>query len=432
MGAVDWPAAYERFLPRFERYVGAARLVLCGFSACIDSRFSLGLLADQLGRLPDAAAEDFVGRLVARAAAGIGGEFREEWPEGPALLAATAPPQTAFGGTGSHIAWALGTLGASGLVALADRSAFTLDHVDPSILIAEQGRATPASAATRRGDPRPPIHVFEYDAGRPLAGHIPPRSSRIIVRFEDPGLEHDADFDQLSVDLAGSAGSAVVSGFNGVALADMAAETARIGALVDAWRARGVATVHLELAGYATAAARDSMLARMAPRVTSLGMSLSELRALAPGPGDIADRLIGLGEDFGLRRVTVHADEWAASVTLDDAELERDALMAGALLASSRAAAGLPIHPRQTPPGARFEDPPVAPAQGRGRWRLVAVAAPHLRCPQTTLGLGDTFTGGCLLALGSLQGAAIAAAERIVYPGTTTSIGSRSIHGLSL
>ncbi len=432
MSEADWPAAYERFLPRFERYIAASRLVLCGFSACIDGRFSLAMLADQIGRLPTAEAKDFVARLIARAAAGIGGEFREDWPEGPVLLAAAAPPRTAFGGTGSHIAWALGTLGGSGLVALADRSAFTLDHVHPSILIAEDGNAVPASQATRRGAPRLPIHVFEYDAGRPLAGHVPPRSSRIIVRFDDPGLEHDDDFDRLSVALAPSAGSAVVSGFNGVALQDIAGETARIGALVDAWRARGVATVHLEMAGYATTEARDAMLARLAPRVTSLGMSLSELGALVPGPGDIADRLIGIGEDFGLSRVSVHADEWAASATLDDPQLERDALMAGALLASSRAAAGLPVHPRRLADGAQFLDLPLAPIQHRGSWSIVAVAAPHLRSPQTTLGLGDTFTAGCLLALGSKDGTAIAADERIVYPGTTTSIGSRIIHGPSL
>ncbi|SHE52114.1 ADP-dependent phosphofructokinase/glucokinase [Kaistia soli DSM 19436] len=432
MSEADWQAGYERFLPRFERYVGAARLVLCGFSACIDSRFSLAALADQLGKLPTPEAEDFVGRLLARAAAGVGGEFREEWPAGPALLASVAPPVTAFGGTGPHIAWALGTLGASGLVALADRSAYTLGHVDRSILLAEGDRAVPASEATRRGLPRPPIHVFEYHAGRPMAGRVPPRSSRIIVRFEDPGLEHDPDFDRLSVALAGDAGAAVVSGFNGVALADMGRETERIGALVDAWRARGVATVHLELAGYATTAARDAMLARLGTRVTSLGMSLSELNALADPAESIEERLIGLGEDFGLRRITVHADEWVASATLDDPALERDALMAGALIASCRAEAGVPIHPRHTPDGAHFLDPPLPVAQRFGRWSVVAVAAPYLRNPKTTLGLGDTFTAGCLLALASKGGAAIAADERIVYPGNATKIGSRSIHGTCL
>ncbi len=432
MSEGDWPARYERFLPRFERYIAAARLVLCGFSACIDSRFSLAALADHVGAMPSAAAEDFVGRLLDRAAAGIGGEFREEWPEGPALLAELAPPLTAFGGTGSHIAWALGTLGASGLVALADRSAFTLGHVDRSILLAEGDRAVRAFEATRRGEPRLPIHVFEYDAGTAMAGRVPPRASRTIVRFDDPGLEHDADFDRLSVALAPGAGAAVVSGFNGVALPDMARETARIGALVDAWRTRGVATVHLELAGYATTAARDAMLSRLAPRVTSLGMSLSELNALADPADAIEERLIGLGERFGLRRVCVHADEWMASATLDDAALERDALMAGALLASSRAEAGVPVHPRRTAEGALFLDPPLPDAQCFGPWSVVVAGAPYLRNPKTTLGLGDTFTAGCLLALGSREGAAIAAEERIVYPGTATKIGSRLIHGTCL
>ena len=137
--------------------------------------------------------------------------------------------------------------------------------------------------------------------------------------------------------------------------------------------------------------------------VTSVGMSQAELRRLARD-GSV-DAMVALGERLGVRRLCVHADEWAAAVTRDDAEGELAALMTGSLLAAARAAAGRPVSRAVVPPGARFRDPPFAAGIDVRGWRLVSCSVPYLDLPASTLGLGDTFTAGCLLVLGQDCGA---------------------------
>jgi ADP-dependent phosphofructokinase/glucokinase len=107
-----------------------------------------------------------------------------------------------------------------------------------------------------------------------------------------------------------------------------------------------------------------------------------------------------LGERLGLNRVCVHADHWAASATRGDAETERRALMMGCLLAGTRAANGTPVRPREIDARATFSAPPLPLHSTRGRWSIVSCASPHLEHPAATVGLGDSFTGGCLLILG--------------------------------
>ena len=135
--------------------------------------------------------------------------------------------------------------------------------------------------------------------------------------------------------------------------------------------------------------------------VTSVGMSLSELRVLAPGIPGMRPAMREFAEALRVDRVCVHADDWAASLTRRDPEVEMDALLTGCLLAASRAAAGTPVMPSGLDPDAVFQTLPFATDGEDGDWRFVACAAPFLRSPQTTLGLGDTFTSGCLLALGA-------------------------------
>jgi len=43
---------------------------------------------------------------------------------------------------------------------------------------------------------------------------------------------------------------------------------------------------------------------------------------------------------------------------------------------------------------------PFPERRQHGKWTFVACAAPFLAQPVTTLGLGDSFTAGCLLVLG--------------------------------
>ena len=152
--------------------------------------------------------------------------------------------------------------------------------------------------------------------------------------------------------------------------------------------------------------------------VGSVGMSESEFltlaRTLMPNlEGDIGAGMVAFGECFGFERVCIHADHWAASATLGDPVVEREALMLGCLLSSVRAAAGRPVRPQSIAARAEFHQPPFPDPVGSGRWTLVSCASPYLARPETTLGLGDSFTAGCLLALG--YGVAGAAPVQIAH-----------------
>jgi len=101
-----------------------------------------------------------------------------------------------------------------------------------------------------------------------------------------------------------------------------------------------------------------------------------------------------------LERVCVHADTWAAAVTLNDPAEEELALMAGCAIASARAANGAPAKTIAIATAAEFHPLPFETPVRRGRWTFVACASPYLDRPATTLGLGDSFTAGCLHILG--------------------------------
>ncbi|MCW6508652.1 ADP-dependent glucokinase/phosphofructokinase [Hyphomicrobiales bacterium BP6-180914] len=352
---------------------------------------------------PHAAA--FAALLLGRAEAGVGGEVAVDWPEGPGWLATHVPMVTSLGGTGPHAAWVLSTLGAPALLCLGDRSSFMLEHVPPGILLAEGGRIGLAAEVAPRGVRRPAIFIFEYTAGRAVGPLIPRRSSRIIVRFHNLGLEDDPDFDALTPSLAPQAGAGLLSGYSAVPADDLDRELARTMALGRRWRAAGLQTIHLELAGYDSLDLVERVLASSRGVATSVGMSHSELIAIDGRDGDPAAAMRRLGERTGFDRVCVHADHWAAAVTKRDPDVEMQALMTGCLLASARAEAGKPVLPSALGPSARFHDLPMPEHARHGEWQAVACASPYLERPLTTLGLGDTFTAGCLLALGQERAA---------------------------
>ncbi|HTN96162.1 MAG TPA: hypothetical protein VL101_04230, partial [Nordella sp.] len=96
-----------------------------------------------------------------------------------------------------------------------------------------------------------------------------------------------------------------------------------------------------------------------------------------------------------------HADHWAAAATRREAEMEHQALMMGCLLAGTRATHGVPAYPKDIDARATFGTPPLPPLLRQGAWSVVTCASPYLEHPAATVGLGDSFTGGCLLMLGS-------------------------------
>ncbi len=395
----DWPARYRDLCLRLPDIVARSRLTLCGMSACVDARVEMHDMAPLLEARDPPEAAALASLLQDRAARSVGGEVRLDWDDGPAWLRAHVPVSFALGGTGPHAAWVLSTLGAPTAVALEDRSARMLACLPETLMIAEDSMLRHGRDATARGEARPEIFIFEYTAGLPVGPVVPTRSSRIIVRFNDPGLEHDPAFDRLSRERAGTAGAGLVAGFQCVPPDELDGEVERVGALAREWRVAGLATVHCELAGYDNWSVCADVLERLAGAVTSVGMSHSEFLLLATDP-DLGRGMRALGEAFGLDRVTVHADHWAASATRNDPALEVDALMTGCLVASARADAGRPVVPLQVAAGAAFHAPPFPVPVSMDGWTLVSCPSPYQETPSTTLGLGDSFTGGCLMVLG--------------------------------
>jgi ADP-dependent phosphofructokinase/glucokinase len=139
-----------------------------------------------------------------------------------------------------------------------------------------------------------------------------------------------------------------------------------------------------------------------------MGMSLTELIGLVPDTGSVQEKALRLGDTFGLSRVCVHADEWAMVLTRADADREREALMVGCLLASSRAATGYVGVPRNLPERAGCIAPPFPAFEWRNGWKIICCPTPYIATPAATIGLGDTFLAGTLLVLSaSTRGSSI-------------------------
>lgn len=396
---MDWIDEYRNAATRLDNHVANARLTLCGMSACVDATISLHDAHPLLQAAGPVQAVAFAEALVSRAKAGIGGEIRVEWPEGPNWLDSSLPFRLALGGTGPHAARVLTRLGAPALLALATRSPEQMAVLDPDLHLAHEGRLVDVAQLRPTQPDAAKIYIFEFTAGRLLRDTVLQRSSRIIVRFNDPGLEDDGEFAALSIRLARDAGAGVLSGYNAVGRGDLQGVLACTRSLVVEWRGRGTLLIHLELAGYECDAYRDAVLDGLSGHITSLGLSQSEYEALVPARVPLADGMADLAERLGLERLCVHADNWAATVTTGDVAHEREALLVGCLLASNKAATGQVTRPSRAPVEGIFENPPEFPTS-RGKWKFVAVSAPYLPRPATTLGLGDTFMAGCLLVLG--------------------------------
>ena len=152
--------------------------------------------------------------------------MRVEWPEGPAWLAANVALERSLGGTGPQAAWTLTMLGAPAVVALEDRSARMVACLPPGLMLFEGGEIVRTPGLASRGAPRGDVYIFDYSSGRAVAGVVPTRSSRVIVRLSDPGLEHDDDFDRMSPALAATAGAGLVAGFNAVSPASWISRSA--------------------------------------------------------------------------------------------------------------------------------------------------------------------------------------------------------------
>ena len=105
-----------------------------------------------------------------------------------------------------------------------------------------------------------------------------------------------------------------------------------------------------------------------------------------------------VANQYGARRVIVHADHWALAVHRSDPEHQERVLLTGNMFAAARARNGEPTAVLDPAEEAIYtHNLPSLVAIDDG-WQATCVPAPHLRRPAGTIGLGDTFTAGVLLA----------------------------------
>lgn len=398
--SIDWARAYDRLVDGIPTVVADATRLVTGFAVCLDRRIDLHAVAPILADRPEVGAQRLFAELMARAKAGRGGEMLVgDWPDGPSFFDPhTLPGGTAIGGTSAQAAWTLAAIGAPSLLALGE--------VGPEELAALHAGIGLAESETTVGSPRrrwPALHdkpahyIVEYTAGRSLPGFVAERSTRIIVRFADEALHEDAMFDRWVAANGHQLRAGLLSSPNTIPLAELPVALERLSGAARAWRRSGLSVVHLELGAYPWPGTLDATLESLAPEVTSIGLNQNELRGLVPGD-DPVEQADELSRWLGVDRLVVHADGWALAVTRGDAGVEMDALAMGCLLAASRAEAGQPSLRPHVPHGASFDPPPAPPvAQLSDGRRVVCVAAPYLERPASTVGLGDSFTAGCLL-----------------------------------
>jgi ADP-dependent phosphofructokinase/glucokinase len=391
---MNWPDAYAEVAERVARDAPDARPIFTGTSACVDAVFRMG--TDRLEKLAKAKSAGLINRVLDRISRGRGGELLTRWPSGPAWIMELLgePDRYQVGGTGPQASWALAAVGAPSVLALADRSAEQLAVIETRAGLCEFGAVVPASAITASGEPSKHPHcVLEFTAGTACQELTITRSSRIILRFGDEPVERDDEYLAVTAKLAPDAGAGLVSGLNGPE--DQAHEARWLHGLVEQWSRAGLKVIHHELAEFPSVS-RLRAAGGLKP-VTSVGLSLSELFMLSGADTDPAGRARDLAEQAGAERVVVHADDWALAVHRGSSDA-RQTLLTGNALAAARARAGQPTAALTPPSDATYtDDRPRDGALGDG-WYADCVPAPHLRKPASTVGLGDTFVAGILLA----------------------------------
>jgi ADP-dependent phosphofructokinase/glucokinase len=394
-----WRERYDDLARRLPGLAREARPVLCGLGLCVDVYIRLSEAGPLLAAPAGSPAAALAAELLGRAASGVGGEIRVDWPQGADWLDRHLPEVLGLGGTGAQAAQVLAILGAPTLLALPERSARQLRLIHPEVRAAASSGIVPLREIDPAGRPRPAHYIVEFTAGIPAGPVVPPRSSRVIVRFADDPLEPDPEFIRESVQLAPRAGAAILSGFNELPPGDLPSVLRWVRSLAGEWQAAGLQQRHLELGDFPTLGEMQEVLAGLSGSASSLGLSYSELCKLLPDDGSLATLAHRLADRHGFRRVAIHADHWALAITRDDPQRELEALMAGSLIAATRAWKGHIAVPERCPPGAEFASPPAPEMTRRGDWHVVCCATPYLCQPAATIGLGDTFLAGSMLVL---------------------------------
>jgi hypothetical protein len=404
LGQWGWRDRYGQLAEEVSVSAPTARPVLISSTVVVDDIYIMTparLWSLQTGGVtaggPAAELALAVNRLLSE---GRDGELFADWPEGQRWLAEVlgAPDRVQVGGTGAQAAWALDVLGAPTLMSLESRSPEQLGVLAPGILVCREGRTIPVHEVPADAGARPIRNeILEFPGGSGLVGEDARRPQRIILRSSPIHLERDEEFMAVQEERGPDAGAALLSGFNGLGLADTASvEWAR--RLLRVWQEFGPNLRHLELGDTPRPGDLRSIVVGLRGLSSSLGLSLSELPTLWGPTADVAAKALELAQALECPHIVVHADRWSLAVHQSHADEVVRRLMTGNLLASVRAAAGTPRGDVTPPSHAVYaEDVPDSGPLDK-RWRVDCVPAPFVARPASTIGLGDTFTAGLLLA----------------------------------
>jgi len=399
-----WDGKYEDVGRWVGLHAPSAPPVIMVTSANIDCIYRLS--ADALDKLvawqkkPANVGARVAAQIVTMIRNGQDAELYIPWAGGSAWMEEVLgnPDICQVGGTGLQAAWALAVLGATAVVSLRNRSPLQLGVMHPRIRVCEGRRVVDAGDAQPSGDGGVKRHyVLEFSRGTCWSRGRIDRSGRVIVRFGAVSVEHDWAFRLMQPQIAARAGAGLVSGLNGIAPEDLNS-VRYIAEAVEAWEYANVGARHVELGDSGTPEKVLAVLKMLRGRVTSVGVSLSELRKFVPRRSDIAAAAVVIAEIGGVGCVYVHADGWSAAVYREGAAsfFERQ-LMVGNLLAAARAEDGEPKEKPFLSKGCTYvEDRPKSGAWGAG-WTMQCVPSPYVASPRSTIGLGDTFVAGVLL-----------------------------------
>lgn len=297
------------------------------------------------------------------------------------------------GGTGLQAACAAARAGHSALASLPawHRSfQFLLDYPGLKVEIRDRTRT--------------PIHyVLEYQSVT-CANRIILRKmweferALIAPKFEDALREQPARFHRL-----------LISGYNaGDSREDISAFVQESKQFLQRLP-RNRPPVHLELGAILSADDQRMVISELGPWVDSLGMNEDEFAQLTGLPQsllelddrDLLAELASFFETVGVGHLIVHTSQFAACISGERASEWEDALYNGVLFAAAKAAEGrycskeeirrwetvLPRHPR----GAKLAQ------KVQGSREIIIVPAFQANAV-ATVGLGDTFTAGLLVA----------------------------------
>jgi hypothetical protein len=400
----NWQDRYEQLAEEVRATAHRARPVLISSTVVVDDIYVMTpTRLESLQRrsvIEGGLAADLAVAVNGLLSEGRDGELFLDWRGGwHWLTEVLGPPDRAqVGGTGAQAAWAFDVLGAPCIMALESQSPEQLSVLAPGILVCRGGRTVavdelPADAGAT------PIRneILEFPGGSGLFGGDADRSHRVIVRFSSIAIERDEQFLAMQDELGPNAGSALLSGFNGLEASDRAS-VEWASRVLGVWQECGPSLRHLELGDTTRPGDLRTIVTGLRGLTSSLGLSLSELPTLWGPTADVAAKALELAISLECPCVVVHADRWSLAVHRGDAGTVLRRLMTGNLLASARAAAGTPRDDVTPVSYAVYaEDVPESGPLDDG-WRVDCVPAPFVPRPASTIGLGDTFTAGLLLA----------------------------------